>query len=136
MSFDPYRGVVITLPFTPASKKNEVVIKRGRRGKHYPAKGDAVKAQEALLRTIVGSAMRRMRFPEPLFDRTAIVRVRVWWSPGRDSVRIHVFQCGVRETHPSRDAANIPALILDALQGPAYANDCQVGHLEVITTQE
>jgi Holliday junction resolvase RusA-like endonuclease len=44
-----------------------------------------------------------------------------------------VQQIGELLKRPQRDAANLPAIVLDALQGLIYRDDRQVVELEVIT---
>lgn len=136
MSWDPYTGVRLELPFVPASKKNTTQIKTGRGGRPYPAKGDAVRAHEAEIGWIAHEALRRLGRSQPLFAPDAALRAELTWCPELEVVVVHVRQVGVLMRRMKRDAANIPASVLDALQERIYDDDRQVVELEVVTDLE
>jgi Holliday junction resolvase RusA-like endonuclease len=133
MSFDPHEGWDLQLPFVPVSKKNRTRIKRGRGGKSYIAKGDEVKAQEAEIQWLVMRSLRELEERELLFGKQAALRAELIWLPRLEQTHLHVRQVGQLQTRPKRDAANLPALVLDALQGLIYADDRQVVEVEVVT---
>lgn len=62
------------------------------------------------------------------------VAVQMVHDVAREVVEVTVSRIGPRpkgKTGRKRDVVNIPELVLDALQGLAYANDNQVAHLTV-----
>lgn len=133
MSFDPFEGISFELPFIPASKKNSVVIKRGRGGRHYPAKSDQVSADESEIYLRALTVLSRRGWDRPLFDDLAALRAELVLCPRLESVRVHVREVARLTERPKRDAANVPASVLDAMQRVIYRDDCQVTELEIVT---
>jgi Holliday junction resolvase RusA-like endonuclease len=126
-------GFELELPFTLISKKNRTCIKRGRGGRNYVAKADEVKAQEEQIWWLALKALREQRLRKPVFADNAALRAELIWLPRAEVTRLRVQQIGELLKRPQRDAANLPAIVLDALQGLIYRDDRQVVELEVIT---
>lgn len=122
---------------TPPSAKNAKVLSRGTiRTRH-----DVLAARDAI-REVVFARMRRL-FPEqvrrcePVFDATTEVGATVIHNTANETVDVDLRAIGRRRPKAGRkvpeawqrDVANVPELILDAIQRFAYANDRQVGFL-------
>lgn len=132
-TFDPNEGFVLELPFIPASKKNRTQIKTGRGGRRYVGKSQEVRAQESAIALLAAAELGRIQAAQPLFDDSAALRAELVLCPKLEIVTVRVRQVCWLPTRPKRDAANVPALVLDALQGSVYADDRQVTELEIIT---
>lgn len=133
MIFDPREGISFDLPFIPASKKNSVVIKRGRGGKRYPGKSDQISADESEIYLRALTVLRRRGLDRPLFDDHAALRAELVLCPRLGALRVHVREVARLAKRPERDAANVPASVLDAMQRVIYRDDCQVTELEIVT---
>ena len=133
MSFDPFAGILLELPFVPASKKNLTQIKTGRGGHRYVGKSDRVRGQESEIRLRATGIVNRLGERHPLFASDAALRAELVLYPRLETVSVRVRQVALLPRRPSRDAANVPALVLDALQEVIYADDRQVTELEIVT---
>ena len=97
---------------------------------------------QLLLRRVFGTDPETVPPPIPRdhhvqVDVTVVVGEKAW----QDGVIVDVFDLGpwpggglaFHRSTRQQDVANVPALILDALQGAIYGNDRQVSHLNVRT---
>ncbi len=120
------RTLRFTIPFVPMSKKNATRIMRGKNGKSYPGKTAEAKRQEQEIGLLALAAMKRDGVKS--FGRNAVC-AEITWDEEAGKVAVEIIDLGEVKAHPRQDLSNIPALILDALEGIIYDNDRSVAQL-------
>ena len=117
------KTLAIALDFVPGAKKNRMRYGRGR-----VRRDDGIKADEAVIRLLaLGKAKGRL----PLIPKGTDARVTIIWRVQARRCEVLVEELGPTPPGVTRDAANLPCSILDALQTVAYQNDRQVAELIV-----
>lgn len=118
------------LPFVPASKKNRTRI-HYRHGRAAVGLDKTVVRHEKAIQQMLALALAKAK--KPVFGDDD-VRVDMTWRVLAGVVDVTITRLCAKpsgRTGRNRDVTNIPALVLDALQGFAYANDSQVAELRV-----
>lgn len=116
---------------TPASSKNSRMLVtiggRPRSIKNAKARASAADVIEAAANAMRMAAARRIDDDD--------VRVTIVYDVESETCAVEVASIGPRpkgRTGRRRDVANLPEVVLDALQGIAYGNDNQVADLRVV----
>jgi hypothetical protein len=117
------KALALALNFVPGAKKNRMRYGRGR-----VRRDDGIKADEAAIRLL---ALGKVRGGLPLIPKGTDARVTIVWRVRARRCEVFVEELGPTPPGVTRDAANLPCSILDALQTVAYQNDRQVAELVV-----
>ena len=118
------KTLALALDFVPGAKKNRMRYGRGR-----VRRDDGIAADEAAIRLLALGKVRGGRLP--LIPKGTDARVTIVWRVRARRCEVLVEELGPTPPGVTRDAANLPCSILDALQTVAYQNDRQVAELIV-----
>lgn len=119
----------VRLSFVPPALKNDNAIARRKDGTPFIAHNPKQKKAKKRINEIA-----RALLPEGLMFEDDELFVTIDWIVALDEVRVSVKSLGPRpkgRTGRQKDVQNIPAIILDALEGVVYRNDNQVKCLVV-----
>ena len=135
----PFR---LRLPFIPASKKNRPEIRKSKRSqKRWVSPSRKAQRDEKAIHilAILEAQKHKLTGSGEAWEGTVFgdhdVHVEVTWMVPSDEVEVLVVDLGPKpkrgRSGRSRDAVNIPAVILDALPGVIFDDDKQVAELVV-----
>jgi Holliday junction resolvase RusA-like endonuclease len=133
---EPRLVLAFSIP-VPPSAKNQKRAGVSRTGRAFQYRPSSVKNATHSIRAHAMVAARNWHGQEALLpDDDVEVRIEhvLGAEEADDIVQVRVYALGPRpkgRTGRRRDVTNIPELVLDALQGIAYANDNQVTKLTV-----